>query len=63
MDALEPLRAELGFVVEVVDVDAFPELEARWSELVPVVLVGDVELCHHFLDAAAIRQHFRQRIG
>ena len=39
-----------------------PELEAEWGEKVPVVLDGDVELCHYFLDEAAVRAHFR-RIG
>jgi len=51
------MAAELGWSVRVVDVDRFPELEARWSEWVPVVLAGDTELCHHRLDEAAIRAY------
>ncbi len=62
LDALVPLQVELGFVVEVIDVDSDPILEERWNEAVPVVLAGDEELCRHFLDEAAIRAHFR-RIG
>ena len=62
IDALTPLQNELGFEVEVLDVDASPELEAAWSEKVPVVLAGGLELCHYFLDEAAVRAHFR-RIG
>lgn len=62
VDALAALQQELGFAIEVVDVDAFPELEEVWSEKVPVVLAGDTELCHYFLDEAAVRAHF-QRIG
>ncbi|HMV17109.1 MAG TPA: glutaredoxin family protein [Zoogloea sp.] len=62
LDALAPLQVELGFSVEVIDVDSDPELEERWNEAVPVVLAGEGELCRHFLDAAAIRAHFR-RIG
>ncbi|HRP75400.1 MAG TPA: glutaredoxin family protein [Rhodocyclaceae bacterium] len=57
IDRLEPMAAELGWSVRVVDVDRFPELEARWSEWVPVVLAGDAELCHHRLDEAAIRAY------
>lgn len=60
--ALQPLQQELGFAIEVVDVDAFPALEEVWSEKVPVVLAGNTELCHYFLDEAAVRAHFR-RIG
>lgn len=62
LDALAPLQRELGFDVEVVDVDAFPELEAEWSEKVPVVLNNGAEICHYFLDEAAVRAHL-QRIG
>ena len=54
---LTPLAAELGWTVRVVDVDAHPELEARWDELVPVVLHGDTELCHYHLDVAAVRAY------
>ena len=45
------------FDVQVVDVDADPQLVARFDELVPV-LFGDPnapELCHYFLDPAAAR--------
>ena len=62
LDALAPLQRELGFAVTVIDVDAEPSLEEIWSEKVPVVLAGEVELCHYFLDEAAVRAHFR-RIG
>lgn len=56
---LEPLATELGWTVEVLDVDADPALEAKWDELVPVVLAGGHELCHYHLDEAAIRAHAR----
>ncbi len=57
VDQLRPLATGLGWTVEVIDVDQHPELEARWDELVPVVLAGDVELCHYHLDEAAVRAH------
>jgi thioredoxin reductase (NADPH) len=57
-DALAPLQAELGFEVTYVDVDAESELEARFGELVPVLVAGDKQLCHYFLDQAAVRDHF-----
>jgi len=56
--ALEAMRCDVApFTVEVIDVDADPALEARFDELVPV-LFGDLaapELCHYFLDSAAVR--------
>jgi hypothetical protein len=67
-DMLEALRAfmareGLPFSVDVVDIDAEPDadpaLVERFDELVPV-LYGDLsgpELCHYFLDEAALRRH------
>lgn len=55
--ALAPLAAEFGAQVAVVDVDADPALEARYDELVPVLLHGEKELCHYFLDTAQVREY------
>lgn len=55
--AIMPLMLEFGFEVEVLEVDDFPELEARYDELVPVLLHGETELCHYHLDTAAVRAH------
>ena len=59
--ALEALRGEcaIGFTLQVLDVDADPVLEARYDELVPVLVAeegetGGRELCHYFLDAPAV---------
>jgi hypothetical protein len=57
-------REGLAFDVAMVDIDTDlsvdPALAARYDELVPV-LVGDdpdgPELCHYFLDEAALRRH------
>lgn len=55
--ALAPLAAEFGATVTVVDVDADPALEARYDELVPVLLHGETELCQYFLDEAKTREY------
>lgn len=60
LDELRPLATELGWTLRVLDVDADPELEVRWNELVPVVLGGDTELCRYRLDAAAVRAYCRR---
>ena len=48
---------ELDADVEVVDVDDHPEFEEAHGERVPVVIGGDAELCHYFLDVAAVRAY------
>jgi thioredoxin reductase (NADPH) len=55
--ALAPLAREFGATISVVDVDAFPALEARYDERVPVLLHGDVELCHYYLDEPKTREY------
>ncbi|ULJ69056.1 glutaredoxin family protein [Wielerella bovis] len=58
-DALQPLQAELGFDVEIVAIDDFPDLEEKYNELVPVLLHGDTEICHYFLDEPALRDYIQ----
>jgi hypothetical protein len=57
-DALMPLAAAHGANVREMDVDADPALEAAYGDLVPVVLLGDVDdgqvLCHYHLDRARV---------
>ncbi|WP_434660465.1 glutaredoxin family protein [Paraburkholderia sp. A3BS-1L] len=53
--ALEPLAAAAGAHIEVIDVDSDPALQARYDELVPVLVCDGVELCHYRLDEARVR--------
>lgn len=63
-------REGLAFRVDVIDIDASPDanpdadtapgLLERFDELVPVLYGDDLagpELCHYFLDEAALRRH------
>jgi glutaredoxin len=50
------------FEVDVVDVDADPALVERFDELVPVLFgrLDEPELCHYFLDEAAVRAYLER---
>jgi hypothetical protein len=61
--ALEPLLAEFGAQVSVVDVDSDPVLEARYNELVPVLVCDGVELCHYHLDVPRVRSALAARVA
>ena len=62
-DLLAALMALQGldqrFAVAVIDVDADEALVARFDELVPVLYsdLAQGELCHYFLDAAAVHAY------
>ncbi len=51
---LKRFQARYDFDIEVVDVDRHPGLEERWGEKVPVLLDGERELCHYYLDPEAV---------
>jgi thiol-disulfide isomerase/thioredoxin len=52
--ALEQFQGRYSFEIEVVDVDSTPRLEEKWGDKVPVLLDGDRELCHYFLDIEVV---------
>ena len=55
--ALQPLLDEFGAELAELDVDSDPVLEDRYGERVPVLLGGEVELCHYFLDEPRVRAY------
>jgi glutaredoxin len=55
--ALEDLRGEFAFELEVIDIDAEPALEAKYNDFVPVLETDGRELCHYFLDVAKVREY------
>lgn len=60
-DALAPLAARFGWAVEEIDIDADAVLEKRWGDSVPVLLVGERELCRHRINAAAVTEFLSDR--
>jgi hypothetical protein len=52
-DALTPLAASRGLVIDERDVDADPALEAVWGDKVPVLLADGREVCRYRFDRSA----------
>jgi thiol-disulfide isomerase/thioredoxin len=55
--AVEALRQDFAFNVDVIDVDCDPGLTAKYDELVPVLEADGRELCHYHLDEAKVREY------
>ncbi len=53
-DALKELQAEGGFRLSWVDVDGDAGLARRYGTKVPVLMAGERELCHYFLEMPAL---------
>ena len=52
--ALKQFQGRYDFDIEVIDDDRHPALEERWGDKVPVLLDGELEICHYFLDVDAV---------
>ena len=59
-DAVAVIRAEVPFELDVLDVDADPVLEARFNELVPVLMHGELELARYRLDPDKLRAYLAE---
>lgn len=60
LSGLQTLQSGLSFELTVVDVDSDPALEQRFGEWVPVLMHGERELCHYYLDSAAVTEYLRK---
>ena len=54
---LRPWQERYGFGIEVVDIDADPQLLERYNTKVPVLADGAVEICCYFLDEPLLTRH------
>ncbi len=52
--AVAPLASRFGWQIHEIDIDADAALEKRWSDRVPVLLAGDRELCHYWIDETSV---------
>ena len=54
---LMDLGVRLLLAVEMVDIDSDPHLAARYGHKVPVLVGGDEEICHYFLDEPQLAEY------
>ena len=61
MEALvRPICDEFGASLTILDVDADPALEARFNELVPVLMDGETELARYHLNVPDFRAYMAE---
>ncbi|MHB0992150.1 MAG: glutaredoxin family protein [Burkholderiales bacterium] len=55
LEKLLPYQTQYGIRINAVDIDTDPELEERYGPYIPVLTgADDTEICHYFLDDAAL---------
>ena len=60
LQALRGLQRRLEFELQLVDVDRDAELARLYDEWVPVLCLGEREVCHYHLDEQVLRQFLGQ---
>ena len=56
LQQLSSLQQKYSFAYTPVDVDTDPTLRETYGHQVPVVTLGNKQICHYFLDQAALLQ-------
>jgi len=50
-----------AFTLELVDIDGDADLVARYDHKVPVLVGGDEEICHYFLDEPQLAEYLSRQ--
>ncbi len=58
--ALRQRPGAAGCVIDIVDVDRDPALEAEFGEWVPVLFADGERLCHYHLDTLKVDEYLRK---
>ncbi|EIJ42941.1 Glutaredoxin-like domain (DUF836) [Beggiatoa alba B18LD] len=56
---LSLLQQRYSFTVEYIDIDNDVDLKQRYNTRVPVLAVGETELCYYFLETESVEAYFR----
>jgi hypothetical protein len=59
LEVVSEIQEELGFELELIDIDGRPELEARYRELLPAIEVDGELAFTYFVDADALRRRLQ----
>ena len=61
LHVLHEFSEDLNFSLILVDVDEDPQTKKKYNELVPVLKLGDEEICHHFYDHRSLLKTLENR--
>jgi len=62
LEALKKWQTRFNFKIELIDIDQNASLTARFAARIPLLTVGDVEICEYFLDENALLR-FLKSVG
>ncbi len=56
---LDVLQQQYEFSLNLVNIDADSYLKLRYGERVPVLAVGEQEICHYYLNNESLMEYFK----
>ncbi len=59
-DALKKWQGRFNFKVDIINIDQDTSLTARFADRIPLLAVGDIEICEYHLDEKALLRFFEQ---
>ena len=62
-DALREFQPEYSYRLREIDIDRDPLLRARYGVLIPVLCLGEREICHYHLNLSALQQALKQLLN
>ena len=59
---LNDLRQDYSFFIRTIDVDSDVDLCQRYGDKVPVLMAGETQLCHYFLNPVIVIQYLKNSV-
>jgi len=59
--ALQKWQSQFNFQINVINIDLDSSLVSRFAARIPLLAVGDVEICEYHLDETALLSFFQNR--
>jgi len=59
LESLNSWQSRFDFKVKIVDIDQDPSLTDRFAARIPVLVMGDIEICQYYLDENALSIFFK----
>ncbi len=56
---IEPYQKEMNLLLDIISIENDHKLLSLYASKVPVLMLGDTEICHYFFDVNALRDALR----
>jgi thiol-disulfide isomerase/thioredoxin len=58
LDALKKWQSRFNFKIKIIDIDQDSSLTEKFAARIPLLAVGDIEICEYYLDEKSLLHFF-----